>query len=115
MVKIIETNLSVDGENNIKDHQAKLELINDWKDYCKKYQNYSGRRVYCSVASSMPGADIPADAKITNLQFDECHLSCDITNRNHFTTKRFVYNIDATQELEMKKERKNDEHGRVSK
>lgn len=46
MVKIIETNLSVDGENNIKDHQAKLELINDWKDYCKKYQNYSGRRVY---------------------------------------------------------------------
>lgn len=46
MVKIIETNLSVDGENNIKDHQARWILINDWKDYCKKYQNYSGRRVY---------------------------------------------------------------------
>ena len=35
MVKIIETNLSVDGENNIKDHQARWILINDWKDYCK--------------------------------------------------------------------------------
>ena len=41
MVKIIETNLSVDGENNIKDHQARWVLIDDWRDYCKKYQNYS--------------------------------------------------------------------------
>ena len=54
MVKIIETNLSVDGENNIKDHQARWVLIDDWRDYCKKYQNYSGRRVYYGVASSMP-------------------------------------------------------------
>ena len=95
MVKIIETNLSVNGENNIKDHQARLVLIDDWKDYCQEYQNYSGHRVYYSIASSMPGADIPADAKITNLQFDERHLSCDITNRDHSTTKRLVYNIDA--------------------
>lgn len=43
----------------------------------------------------MPGVDIPADAKITNLQFDERHLSCDITNRDRFTIKRLVYNIDA--------------------
>ena len=35
MVKIIETNLSVDGENNIKDHQARWVLIDDWRDYCK--------------------------------------------------------------------------------
>lgn len=73
MVKIIETNLSVDGENNIKDHQARWILINDWKDYCKKYQNYSGLLVHYGTASSMPGADISSDAKITNLQFDEYH------------------------------------------
>lgn len=114
MVKIIETNLSVDGENNIKDHQSRWILINDWEDYCKKYQNYSGRRVYYGVASSMPGVDLPADAKITNLQFDECHLSCDITNRDHFTTKCLVYNIDAAQELDEERE-KNDKHGRLSK
>lgn len=114
MVKIIETNLSIDGENNIRDHQARWILINDWKDYCKKYQNYSGRRVHYGIASSMPGVDIPADAKITNLQFDECHLSCDITNRDHLTTKRLVYNIDAAQELDEERE-KNDKHGRVSK
>lgn len=95
MVKIIETNLSVDGENNIKDHQARWILIDDWNDYCKKYQNYSGRRVHYGTASSMPGADIQADVKITNLQFDEYHLSCDITHRDHFITKRLVYNIDA--------------------
>lgn len=113
MVKIIETNLSVDGENNIKDHQARWILINNWEDYCKKYQNYSGRRVYYGVASSIPGVDIPADAKITNLQFDECHLSCDIHHRDHFVTKRFAYKLDAAQELDEERER--NKHGRVSK
>lgn len=103
MVKIIETNLSVDGENNIRDHQARWVLINDWEEYCKKYQNYSGCRVHYGGVSSMPGADIQANVKITNLQFDERHLSCDITNRYQFTTKRLVYNIDAAQELEEKK------------
>lgn len=107
MVKIIETNLSVDGENNIKDHQARWVLIDDWRDYCKKYQNYSGRRVYYGVASSMPGVDIPADAKITNLQFDEYHLSCDIYHLDHFVTKRFAYKLDAAQELDEERQRKN--------
>lgn len=114
MVKIIETNLSVDGENNIKDHQARWILINDWKDYCKKYQNYSGRRVYYSIASSMPGVDIPADAEITNLQFDEYHLSCDIQHRNHFITKRLTYNVNAAQQLEKKREERR-KYGRLSK
>lgn len=115
MVKIIETNLSVDGENNIKDHQARWVLIDDWRDYCKKYQNYSGRRVYYGVASSMPGVDIPADAKITNLQFDEYHLSYDIHHRDHFVTKRFAYNIDVDVTQELDEEREKNKHGRVSK
>lgn len=59
----------------------------------------------------MPGVDIPADAKITNLQFDGCHLSCDIHHRDHFVTKRFTYNIDVDaaqmhRKNWMKKERK---------
>lgn len=115
MVKIIETNLLVDGENNIRDHQARWVLINDWEEYCKKYQNYSGRCVHYGIASSMPGVDIPADAKITMLQFDERHLSCDIHHRDHFVTKRFAYNIDVDAAQELDEEREKNKHGRVSK
>lgn len=112
MVKIIKTNLSVDGENNIKDHQAKWILINDWEDCCKKYQNYSGRRVYYSVASSMPGPDIPANVRIVNLQFDECRLSCDIHHQDHHVTKHFAYNIDAAKKIDEEREEK---YGRLFK
>lgn len=106
MVKIIETNLSVDGENNIKDHQARWVVIRDWKDYCKKYQFYDGNRVCYGIESSMPGVDIPANVEITNLQFDGYHLSCDIHHRGHFATKRFAYNMDAAQQLEEEREKK---------
>ena len=108
MVKIIETNLLVDGENNIKDHQARWVLINDWEDYWKKYRFYNGKRVYCGIASSIPGPDIPANVEITNLQFDECHLSCDVLHQGHSITKHFVYNIDAAQELEEKRKENKD-------
>lgn len=112
MVKVIETNLSIDGENNIKDHQARWVLINDWKDYCKKYQFYNGNRVCYGIASSMPGPDILANVEITNLQFDECHLSCDVHHQDHSITKRFVYNIDTAQQMEEEREIRKNEYRR---
>lgn len=36
-MQVIETNLSIDKENNIRDHQSRIIEVIDWDTYCKAY------------------------------------------------------------------------------
>lgn len=95
MIQIIETNLSIDNNNTIRDHQSRIIEAEDWGTYCKAYREYNGEAIYFK-SKNMKGNSIQSNSKISNLQIDDYHLSCDITKYNDgkiiFTDKRLAYN-----------------------
>lgn len=48
MIQVIETNLSIDKDNIIRDHQSRIVEVEDWDTYCKAFEEYNGEAVYFS-------------------------------------------------------------------
>ena len=46
MIQVIETNLNIDKDNIIRDHQSRIVEVEDWDTYCKAFEEYSGEAVY---------------------------------------------------------------------
>ena len=92
IIKIIETNLSVDNAETIKDHQSRIVEANSWEDYCRTFREYNGEPVEFNSLTKMNGRSIPKLVDISNLVYDEIHLSCDIWN-GKFKTKKLAYII----------------------
>lgn len=90
MIKVIETNLSLDGKGIIKDHQNRVVEVNSWEDYCKAFNDYCGKPVEFKSLTHMIGNSIPKEVVLSNLKYDEFHLSCDIWN-GMFKTKKLAY------------------------
>ena len=89
--KVIETNLSI-KEGEIFDHQSRMVSVDNWEDYIQAYVEYDGLAVGGFRAiTNMLGNSIQKDAKISNLQYDEFHLSCDIKYKDGWTEKKLVY------------------------
>ena len=92
MVKVIETNLSIDGNDNIKDHQSRVIEVKSWEDYIAEIKNCKTvTRV--SYIGIMYGCTIPRSATIENLISDEIHLLCDVYNYMKSKTKKLAYLI----------------------
>lgn len=91
MVKIIETNLSINGNNEIMDHQSRVINCVSWGEYIASYLTYNGEAVYYP-SENLHGNSINANCIITNFKYDDFHLSCDITSK-HYTTKKLAYLI----------------------
>jgi hypothetical protein len=93
MIRIIETNLSMNNENVIIDHQSRVVEAESWECYIKEIQE--GKTVIrSSIYGSLHGNTIPPKSEINNLVFDEFHLKCDITNYLGLKTKKLAYLID---------------------
>lgn len=89
-VKVIETNLSI-KEGEIFDHQSRMVSVDSWEDYIKAFVEYDGLAVGGFRAiTNMLGNSIQKDAEISNLQYDEYHLSCDIKYKD-WTEKKLAY------------------------
>ena len=43
MIQVIETNLSIDHDNIIRDHQSLIVEVEDWDTYCKAFEKYNGK------------------------------------------------------------------------
>ena len=41
MIQVIETNLSIDKDNIIRDHQSRIVEVEDWDTYCKAFEEYN--------------------------------------------------------------------------
>ena len=54
MIQVIETNLSIDKDNIIRDHQSRIVEVEDWDTYCKAFEEYNGEAVYFK-SKTMPG------------------------------------------------------------
>ena len=67
-MKIIVTNLSVNADSTIADHQSYLYNIDNWESYVESYK------------SGLP-FDIPQGLQIEDLIYDDHHLSCVMVSR----------------------------------
>ena len=90
MIEITETNLAIDENKDITDHQSRVVLADDWESYCEAYKNYDGTRI--TFPSKNPGSTIRSNVKIEELEYDEHHLRCRIVAK-YFTDTRLAYKI----------------------
>ena len=92
-IEVIETNLIIDENNIIRDHQSRVVGADSWDTH----KNYNGKAVFFK-SKVMKGNSIQSNCKISNLEYDEMHLSCNITKLKDngeeiFTDKRLAYRI----------------------
>ena len=90
MVKVIETNISIDDNGEYRDHQSRIIEVTSWQDMIEEVsQNKAVARN--SYYGGMSGCTIPRMAKVENLIYDDNHLWCDITTYNGLKTRKFLY------------------------
>ena len=89
--KIIETNLSMkDGQ--IYDHQSRVIEAENWDKYIQMYKEYDGFAVdKFKPISNMIGNSLPNNIEISQLKYDEKHLSCELKYKNGFIEKKLAY------------------------
>ena len=92
MIQVIETNLSIDNDNIIRDHQSLIVEVEDWDTYCKAFEEYNGEAVYFK-SKAMRGYSILSNCTMTDLIYDDIHLSCMILHQSGFITKKLAYRI----------------------
>lgn len=90
MIKVIETNLSLNKTETIKDHQSRVVEVNSWEDYCKAFEEYDGKPVEFKSITNMTGNSIPREMAVLNLEYDDFHLSCDVWD-GLYMTKKLAY------------------------
>lgn len=92
MIQVIETNLSIDKDDAIRDHQSRIVEVEDWDTYCKVFEEYNGDAVYFKL-KTMRGYSILSNCTITDLIYDDIHLSCMVLHLSGLVTKKLAYRI----------------------
>ena len=87
-IEVIETNLIIDENNFIRDHQSRVVEADSWDEYCKAHKNYDGKAVFFK-SKVMKGNSIQSNCKIANLKYDELKDN----GEEIFTDKRLAYRI----------------------
>lgn len=90
MIKIIETNLSLDACNEIKDHQARVIEVESWEDYINEIKENKSI-IRNSYLGNLHGTTISSQSIVVNLTYDNKHLDCDIINRFGFIIRKLAY------------------------
>jgi hypothetical protein len=92
VIQVIETNLSIDKDNIIRDHQSRIVEVEDWDTYCKAFEEYNGEAVYFK-SKAMRGYSILSNCTMTDLIYDDIHLSCMVLHQSGIVTKKLAYRI----------------------
>lgn len=94
MVEVIETNLIVDNDSKIYDHQSRIIEVEDWDTYCNAFEKYDGRAIRFK-SKQMSGNSIQANRKIKELLYDNHHLFCAIYDDVHddLIERHFAYKM----------------------
>lgn len=91
MDKIIETNLSLDNNGKIQDHQSRIIEV-DWDNYVDEIKD--GLCIdRISIIGHLWGVSMPREVTIVNFKSDDFHLSCDFILWNGTMNKRLAYRI----------------------
>jgi len=90
MIKVIETNLSIDNNDNIADHQSRVIEVESWEKFINEIKE--GKTVSrMSICGCLDGCTIPRESKVVNIKYDDIHLSCDVYNYFGVKTKKLIY------------------------
>jgi hypothetical protein len=92
LIKVIETNLSIDAGNNIKDYQSRIIEIDDWEEFVNEIKE-AKTVIRNSCLGNLHGTTIPRNARVENLSYDDSHLMCDIYNFAGIHSKKLVYKV----------------------
>ena len=89
-IEVIETNLIIDENNVIRDHQSRVVEADSWDVYCKAYEEYNGKAIFFE-SKYMKGYSVMSNQQVLDLKYDKIHLSCMVIHPNGSTTKHLAY------------------------
>lgn len=93
MSLIIETNLLIDPEGQIRDHQSRIIKVDSWESYIEEIK--TGETPHrMSYLGYMQGMSFPRFSRIENFTFDNCHLSYDLYSSSNVLSKKFAYLVE---------------------
>ena len=92
MIKIIETNLSMEGDI-IKDHQSRVIETDSWEGFIDEIKTHKFV-MRTAILGSLYGNTVPRSSKVENLIYDDKHLSCDVYNYANMKTRKLAYLIN---------------------
>lgn len=95
MIKIIETNISLDEKNLMKDHQSRVIEVKPWDEYVNYYeQNIEMNRTESRFKSltGLIGSSLPKYGEIFELKYDNFYLSCYVIN-GFYKTLKLAYRV----------------------
>lgn len=90
-MRVIEVNLSCD-QDKIMDFQCRIVKVENWDSYIKVYCEYEGNKVEFK-SLDMPGPSLLEGMELTNLKYDNFHLSCTVNKFGCPVTKKLAYRI----------------------
>lgn len=70
MVKIIETNISMSGEDKLIDNQSRVIEMDSWNEYVENIKNSRGVNKQCTLGE-LYGMTLPHNCKVTELNFTD--------------------------------------------
>lgn len=92
-MRVIETNICCDmATNEILDFQSRIVEVQDWSTYTNAYNNYSGDKVEFK-SLDIPGATLLSGMELSDLKYDDHHLSCSLFKFGVPVTKKLAYRI----------------------
>ena len=95
MVKVVETNLSM-KDGKIYDHQSRMVKAESWEEYIDYYKrNIKSDREHSKfkTLTGMFGDSLPRYGNLSELKYDDFHLSCYHTSPYGMTTMKLAYCI----------------------
>ena len=93
MVKVIETNISLDQNDNFVDFQSRVIEVESWESFIDEIKN--GTTVSrTAIFGNLTGASYPRHSKIEELEYDHSHLRCNFTNVMDMKFKKLAYLIN---------------------
>jgi len=100
MVKIIETNLLLDDNNIIQDHQSRVIEDESWENYISMFKNHNNfaSGYFKSLVGCLDGYSIPGSGIVENLAYDDFHLTCTVVRQGRISNiydKKLAY-LDRT-------------------
>ena len=90
-MQVIETNLSCD-QDKIMDFQSRIVEVENWDSYTRAYREYSGNKVEFK-SLDMSGPSLLDGMELTNLKYDNFHLSCTVNKFGCPVTKKLAYRM----------------------
>jgi hypothetical protein len=94
-IKVIETNilLNPNYDNDIMlDHQSRMIEVESWDDFVNEIKE--AKTVMRQSCIGYMGATIPKEAKVSNLVYDDTHLSCYVVSKLGNKSKKLAFKIN---------------------